>query len=228
MDPRRASRADSSWRARSRAQTPREASRRAKPVRPSKPAGRGSPTVGRFDSCAAPSAKYLQTRHFPACPWLLELPGNLPVWETGGGAVWRSLVDWCGALRRRSRPWLSRFRDVWPDGAGVVPSIRAPGVGDREHGGRRRGAICVPHTWPRRARWPNLQCQRKWVNPSPPRSPPRHVPPTRPIAARRERRITYSRRVGQFAGPGTETTASGKRGPTGAQRQCTATPWRRK
>jgi hypothetical protein len=34
------------------------------PIRSSKPAGRGSPTVGRFDSCAAPLTKTLQRGHF--------------------------------------------------------------------------------------------------------------------------------------------------------------------
>jgi hypothetical protein len=89
-------------------------------------------------------------------------PGSLPPCRSGRPEAvrpWRSLVDLCGALRRRSGPWLSRFRDVWPDGGGAAPSIR----GLLESAiGSMRGAIGAQSECPRlalRARRPNRQDQ---------------------------------------------------------------------
>jgi hypothetical protein len=61
------------------------------PIRSSKPAGRCNPTVGRFDSCAAPLAKYLQKGMFFATPApfgsCLALPVLKPAGARASGCV---------------------------------------------------------------------------------------------------------------------------------------------
>ena len=97
----------------------------AKSVASSKPAGRGSPTVGRFDSCAAPLRKYLQVAGFeqwrlPAVPTsTLPVCGNRWARPPGrdtdaksrssGRVVWsmvRGRFSRCPALARRHPSWV--------------------------------------------------------------------------------------------------------------------------
>jgi hypothetical protein len=78
--------ADRSSGAHPRAQTPSERLRCAKSALSSKPASRWNPTVGRFDSCAAPSDNSLQNRDFWPCG---PLPDGLPPCRSGRSAVKR-------------------------------------------------------------------------------------------------------------------------------------------
>jgi hypothetical protein len=69
------------------AQEPLKPLRRAKPIRPSKPAGRCNPTVGRFDSCAAPLPRRCMVDPSPELEILDRLVGSSRCSRRGMGVV---------------------------------------------------------------------------------------------------------------------------------------------
>ena len=137
------------------------------PIRSSKPAGRGSPTVGRFDSCAAPLTNHLQIPRFGTASLsiLSVSPERLRVRRVRGVATGRPpggesvcpRQDWRGCTLERCcrlpRPWASPGRNrTRPSIAGTV-SVRQRQV----HGQALRGrvarcvSIAASTSWRRRA-----------------------------------------------------------------------------
>ncbi len=137
------------------------------PIRSSKPAGRGSPTVGRFDSCAAPLTNHLQIPRFGTASLsiLSVSPERLRVRRVRGVATGRPpggesvcpRQDWRGCTLERCcrlpRPWASPGRNrTRPSIAGTV-SVRQRQVHRQALRGRvaRCVSIAASTSWRRRA-----------------------------------------------------------------------------